>query len=134
LLALPALAAGTALALRWRDPHLPGSWPPCPFRALTGLPCPGCGGLRALDDLGHGQLGAALGSNALAVLLVVALAVAWAVSAKGLLRERRTARAASPGPRPRVLVLSGTGRQAVVAIVVVFGLLRLLPGTGLLGP
>jgi len=49
-------------------------YPPCPFHALTGLHCPGCGTLRALHQLMHGNLKAALFLNPLAVLLLPAIA------------------------------------------------------------
>ena len=42
--------------------------PLCPFRALTGLHCPGCGILRALHQLLRGDLLAALGLNPLIIL------------------------------------------------------------------
>lgn len=43
-------------------------FPPCVFHKLTGLHCPGCGSTRAMYQLLHGQIGAALRLNALAVL------------------------------------------------------------------
>lgn len=44
------------------------SWlPPCPFHALTGLYCPLCGTARALHQMAHGNLPAALRLNALVV-------------------------------------------------------------------
>lgn len=58
------------------DPHRAGSFPTCPWRALTGLACPGCGSLRALHDLLHGRLLEALGHNAMFVL-VLPLAVVF---------------------------------------------------------
>lgn len=66
------------LALRLRDPHVSGSWGFCPLRALTGLDCPACGGLRAVNDLTHLRLDAAFHSNALFVLSVPVLVAAWA--------------------------------------------------------
>ncbi len=50
------------LALHVRDPHEHGSWGLCPSAAM-GFYCPGCGGLRAVNDLTHGDVGAALSSN-----------------------------------------------------------------------
>jgi hypothetical protein len=44
------------------------SYPPCPFHRLTGLYCPGCGSLRAVHQLLHGNLSAAFGLNPLMVL------------------------------------------------------------------
>lgn len=43
--------------------------PPCPFRALTGLYCPGCGSTRALDALVHGDVARAFDMNLLGLLL-----------------------------------------------------------------
>ncbi|MDF1603106.1 DUF2752 domain-containing protein [Nocardioides sp. YIM 152315] len=82
----PAVMLGglglATLALHLRDPHEPGSWGYCPSAAL-GVYCPGCGGLRAVNDLTHGQVGAAASSN-LAFLVVVPFVVAglgwWVVS------------------------------------------------------
>jgi Protein of unknown function (DUF2752) len=45
-------------------PLLPG----CPFRRLTGIPCPTCGTTRAAVALLGGHLGAALALNPLATL------------------------------------------------------------------
>jgi Protein of unknown function (DUF2752) len=77
----PALTAGAgaavAAALLLRDPHQHGSWGFCPFLALTGLPCPACGGLRAANDLLHGRVEAALSSNAYAVLTACVIALGW---------------------------------------------------------
>jgi hypothetical protein len=55
-----------------RDPAQPGSYGFCPLRALTGLDCPFCGGLRGTHDLLHGQLGSTLDHN---LLLPLYLAV-----------------------------------------------------------
>ena len=68
--AVGAAGLGAAALLHLHDPHDSGSYGYCPFLALTGLPCPGCGGLRAVNDLTNGQLGAAASSN---LLLVVAI-------------------------------------------------------------
>jgi hypothetical protein len=76
-LTIGGLAAAT-LALHVRDPHEQYSWGLCPSAAL-GFWCPGCGGLRAVNDLTHGDIGAALSSN---LLLVVAMP--FAVVALGL--------------------------------------------------
>lgn len=44
-------------------------YPQCGFRKLTGLDCPGCGGLRAVHQLLHGQVAAAFALNPLFCLL-----------------------------------------------------------------
>jgi cobalamin synthase len=41
------------------------------------LPCPGCGGLRAVNDLTNGDVAGAMASNAMAVVLVVAGCLWW---------------------------------------------------------
>lgn len=63
----------------------------CPFHLITGLPCLGCGATRALVALTHGQLGAALALNPLAVVLVGAFAgfVVYALGALYLGRRWR---------------------------------------------
>lgn len=80
-LAPPLLVAGGVLvasvALHLRDPHEQGSWGFCPWLMLTGTYCPGCGGLRAVNDLTRGDVGAAFASNALFVASLPALAVMW---------------------------------------------------------
>jgi hypothetical protein len=70
----------TSLALRARDPHVPGSWGYCPSRLLLGVDCPGCGGLRAVNDLMHGDVLAAASSNLLfvaALPLIVWMFWSW---------------------------------------------------------
>jgi hypothetical protein len=58
----------------------------CPFRLLTGLPCPGCGLTRAWVYLAHGQWSDSLLANPfgiVSVALVVALVVAVVVARVG---------------------------------------------------
>ena len=69
------VAGGLALGYLWtHDPHVAGTFPKCPFLLATGHWCPGCGSLRALYDLMHGNLPEALAHNVLTVLAVPALA------------------------------------------------------------
>jgi hypothetical protein len=122
VVALAGAALGAALVLR--DPHEDGSWGWCPFLLLTGVPCPGCGGMRAANDLLHGRFAEAAGSNLYAVGTAGVAAVAftaWTVAAASgrdlPLRRHGTA----------LLVAWFTG-------LVAFGLLRLLPGLSGLRP
>ena len=77
----PALLAagvlGVSVLLHVRDPHQSGSWGFCPWLVLTGTQCPGCGGLRAVNDLTHGDLAAAASSNLLFVGSVPMLLFLW---------------------------------------------------------
>lgn len=50
------------------DPEQSRVFPPCPWHALTGLECPGCGSTRALHHLLHLRLSAAIGLNPLLLL------------------------------------------------------------------
>jgi hypothetical protein len=85
-LVAPVLTAACAVAavtlVHLRDPHVYGSYAACPWLVLTGFDCPGCGGLRALHDLTHGDLAAAVSSNLLVVAVLLPLALlgwsAWA--------------------------------------------------------
>ena len=63
-----ALGAAT-LALHFRDPHARASWGLCPSAAM-GFWCPGCGGLRAVNDLTNLQFADAASSNLLFVALL----------------------------------------------------------------
>jgi Protein of unknown function (DUF2752) len=66
------------------NPHSPDFvFPPCPFKALTGLNCPGCGGLRMTHDLLHGDLAAAVVDNVF-LLVGLPMLLVWT-----LLRWRR---------------------------------------------
>jgi len=58
-----AAAAGTVLYFHY--PALMRYFPPCPFHAVTGLYCPGCGSTRATYHLLHGNIAGVFRSNAL---------------------------------------------------------------------
>lgn len=71
---LVSLAASGLLAAS--SPMGSGRWlPACPFHALTGLYCPGCGSLRALRHLLHGEVLQSLQCNFLLVPVLVLVAV-----------------------------------------------------------
>jgi len=50
------------------EPGKSGFFPVCPFQALTGFSCPGCGSTRGLHRLLHGDVIAAFQFNPLLVL------------------------------------------------------------------
>ena len=68
----------TGAGLAWlalADPHRRRRFPRCPTKMLTGLDCPGCGGMRMAHDLLHGDVRGALHDNAF--LLVGSPLFAW---------------------------------------------------------
>lgn len=72
-----AAAAGAALLLADRTDLISRVWAGCPFRLLTGLDCPGCGGTRAAHALSRGDLARALDHNLMTVSLLPLLAYGW---------------------------------------------------------
>lgn len=119
-----ASGAALAVALHVRDPHESGSWGFCPFLLLTGQPCPGCGGLRAVNHLTNGDVTAALSSNAFAVVLVLTLAVAWLV---WFVRRWR-------GEPALMITLGLRSGMIVMALIFAFGIFRLTPWGAALRP
>ncbi|MCX4802179.1 DUF2752 domain-containing protein [Streptomyces sp. NBC_01214] len=96
------------------DPNEPGHYPVCPLFRLTGVLCPGCGGLRSAHAFANGDLVTALGANALAVagyFVFAAFMALWLVRA---FRGR---------PTPRI-VLRPRYWWALGALALVFALVR----------
>lgn len=118
---LAGVAVG--MALFWFNPAQYGFYPFCYFHKLTGLNCPGCGGTRALHQLLHGNVVAALHLNA---LLVVSLPwFAWL----GFRFARN-----SPHRRPAIRRASTNWFWAFVAVSLAFAVLRNLPAFAWLSP
>jgi Protein of unknown function (DUF2752) len=116
-----AIALAALVADRAFDPdrtHVPF----CPLHALTGIWCPFCGGLRAASQLTRFHFRAALHDN---VLFVASLPVLLALWLDWALRARQ-----SHGRRlvPRAAVV------AIVALALIFTVLRNLPGGAALRP
>ncbi|MFI6683538.1 DUF2752 domain-containing protein [Streptomyces sp. NPDC050485] len=105
------------------DPNHPGHYPVCPLFRLTGVYCPGCGGLRSAHDFITGHFAAAVHSNALAVagyLLFAAGWVLWAVrSARGL---------------PFKIMLGDRHWWIIGTVVLIFSVVRNLPFGSALAP
>lgn len=128
-LTAPVLLAGAVLGasvvLHLRDPHEAGSYGFCPWLVLTGTYCPGCGGLRAVNDLTRGDLAAAASSNLLlvgSVPLVILLWAAW-------FRDRWRGVVRRVDQRRAVLASSVLG-----VVVLAYWVVRNLPGLESLTP
>lgn len=121
-LVLAAAAAVTTL-VAVVDPHEPGHYPTCPFLAVTGYYCPGCGSLRALHDLAHGDVAGALARNPLMVLAAGGLLVAFVLWARRLWRGL-----------PRTWVAPPRLLYALLTLVLAFWVLRNVPGWTWLSP
>jgi hypothetical protein len=131
LAALLAAMVGGAVLLAVFDPATSGLFPPCPLRYLTGWYCPGCGSLRAVHQLLHGNLRAAWALNPLTVVLLPFLAYGLASFALFELRGQGL-------PQP---FLRAGWIRTLCAVIILFGIARnlplhpfdlLAPGTGLL--
>ena len=115
-LAVGAVAGLSVGALLVADPNEAGHYPTCPFLAVTGLQCPGCGALRAIHALLHGDVAAAAGFNVLVVLMLPVLAWAWS-----------SWTVSSLGGRPRVPTLPPAASYSIAGVLVAFWVLRNTP-------
>ncbi|MEU5953291.1 DUF2752 domain-containing protein [Streptomyces sp. NPDC047525] len=119
-LAVPVGVLGSVIAafayVGTVDPNEPGHYPTCPLLQLTGVFCPGCGGLRSAHAFIHGDLTTALGANALAVVGYGVFAVVWTLWAARAARGRRLRIELGPAQ------LYGIG-----VLIAVFTLVRNLP-------
>ncbi len=79
LLVAVVLGVGTILYLYSVSPERPGRYPTCPLYQMTGLHCSGCGSLRCLHSLLHGDVRQALAYNAMTTLALPPLGLygAW---------------------------------------------------------
>lgn len=117
LMVLVAASAVAVVMLRVFDPATSGVFPPCPVRYLTRWYCPGCGSLRALHQLLHGNLRAAWAMNPLTMMLLPFLAYGLASFSLFEFRGRGL-------PQP---FLRAVWIQALCAAIVLFGIARNLP-------
>ncbi|MFD4778749.1 DUF2752 domain-containing protein, partial [Streptomyces sp. NPDC058427] len=105
------------------DPNEPGHYPVCPLLRFTGIYCPGCGGLRSAHAVAHGDIAAAFGSNALAVIGYGIFAVLWV---------RWTVRAAAG--KPARVTLKPLHWWGIGAVLLIFTIVRNLPFGSALAP
>ena len=115
---LAGLAAAGLSLVYVTDPSQPNIYPVCPFFGLTGCYCPGCGTLRAIHQLLHGNLSGAVGYNLFAVASLPFIAYSFAAGALRAFHLRGT-----PAPIfvPHRLI------WALLAAIIAFWVLRNLP-------
>lgn len=113
-----AAAAGLALVpLYFFNPVEHSFFPRCFFHSLTGLDCPGCGGLRATHQLLHGDFLAAVKLNPLFVGLLP-------VGAFFALRQLVFLATGKLWPQP---FRSARWAVLVAGLIIGFGILRNVP-------
>ena len=112
---LASAAAGLAV-LFFFPPTQYSFYPRCSLHAMTGLHCPGCGSLRAMHSLLHGDLAGAIRFNALLILSLPFLACLGVNSVRASLGKA----ALVAGPRPVWIWI-------FFAMMATFGVLRNLP-------
>ena len=115
---LIAVAAVSAfIIVRQIDPSGTNIFPVCPFHAITGLNCPGCGATRGMHALLNGDVLSALHFNAMLAVFVplmiygVVALVLYGIRGRGL-------------PLPR---LASQGIWALLILLLAFGVFRNLP-------
>src|SRR3974390_2973253 len=117
LLGATLLLGGLGIVLlRVYDPATAGIFPACPVHYFTGWYCPGCGSLRAIHQLLHGNLQAAWAMNPLAMVLLPFLS--YGLASQALIQLR--------GGLPGVFI-PAVWIRALCAVIVLFGILRNLP-------
>lgn len=89
-LAVAAATVAVGAAIWAADPTTPGGLcPQCPTKTYLGVICPGCGSLRMLYSLMHGDITTAFRFNALGVVAVALLVWAYVAWSYGRLSGRR---------------------------------------------
>lgn len=123
----PLLVAATGLVgvgyVGVVDPNHPGHYPTCPFLAITGYYCPGCGSLRAMHALAHGDLAQAVQRNPFTTALVPVAIWLWLVWFRSLVTGRPMS-----GPVPPWV------GWTLLSAMMVFWVVRNLPGFTWLTP
>jgi hypothetical protein len=87
--AVAACAAGACAVIAWANPTEPGNiLPACPTKFLFGITCPGCGSMRMVYSLLHGDLAAAAHYNAVSLVVLPLLLLALVTWTAGRWRGR----------------------------------------------
>lgn len=118
-----AAVAGAFAYVGAVDPNESGHYPVCPLLKLTGVLCPGCGGLRSAHAFITGDLGAALEANAIATAGYFLFAAVWVL---WLVRAWRG--------QPLRIGLAPVWWWGVGAVLLIFTVVRNLPFGSALAP
>lgn len=112
------ILAGAAYLLRQNGPNGLPWLPVCMFHQLTGLHCPGCGMTRAAHAALHGNVGEAFRYNPVGMVLLPLAALGVGIQLIGWARGR---------PLPFRLHVGAKGGWSIVALLIVFWILRNIP-------
>jgi predicted membrane metal-binding protein len=94
---------------------------PCPFKLLTGWPCPGCGLTHAFCDVSHGNLAGAWTANPFGFLF-------YALALVSLVWPRLVARFPSVGSFVARSRMAYWAPPSLVVIMWVFDIVRIAQG------
>jgi hypothetical protein len=117
LCGLAALVVACLIPLYWFNPIEHAFFPKCVFHAMTGLDCPGCGGLRAAHQLLHGHF---LNAFRLNPLLICLLPLGAYFGLRHIVFTRTGRWWPQPFKSPKWIVF-------LAVAVIAFGILRNLP-------
>lgn len=102
------------------DPNTTQTFGICPFRAVTGWDCPGCGATRAVRALLGGDVMRALDHNVLWTALIPVLVYGWVVWVAGRVGHRL--------PWPRDLFQRTWWIWPTIGVLVAFWIMRNVGG------
>jgi hypothetical protein len=92
-------------------------FPSCPFHAVSGWYCPGCGSQRAIHQLLHGDFVRAWGYNPLVFFAILMVGYHWGVQGLNQLK----------GVQIRNLIYRPLTTWIILVLVLAFWILRNLP-------
>jgi hypothetical protein len=111
------IAIAGLISLKFLNPASSSWLPQCPFHALTGLNCPGCGATRGMHALLNGDVLTALHFNVLLVIFVPFIIYGFIALLSLAFRGRSL-------PPPKY---SAQFAWILFVILIVFGVVRNLP-------
>ena len=118
LLLISTIVLFVALLYFFIDARFVNFFPRCPFYALTGFFCPGCGSQRALSSLLHGDFLQAINYNVLMVICLPFLLYSASIAAANAFRIQKI--------KQRIFY-SPFFVKTLLVIVIAFFILRNIP-------